>query len=216
MMYRYCLFDLDGTLTDPGIGITNSVMYALKKFGIDETDRTKLYAFIGPPLMDSFAKYYGFDHDQSWQAVEYYREYFRPAGIFENEMYEGIPEMLSSLKEKGVTVCLATSKPYDFAVQILEHFDLLGYFDHLGAATMDETISRKDDVIYHLLKDLGEIDKETVLMVGDRDNDIEGAAANGLKSAGVLWGYGSREELTGARADHLVSSPAELIELFEN
>ncbi len=211
MTYRYCLFDLDGTLTDPGIGITNSVMYALKKFDIIEPDRRKLYPFIGPPLLESFHKYYGFTEDQANEAIEYYREYFRAGGIFENSVYEGIPEMLAELKKKGVFVALATSKPYEFAAEILKHFDLYQYFDYIGAATMDGRISKKADVIAELLDKLGIEDKDSVLMVGDRDQDIEGAKKNELSSAGVLWGYGSHDELQGAGADYLVAQPGELL-----
>ena len=149
MKYKYYLFDLDGTLTDPGIGITNSVMYALEKFDIHVSDRKELYPFIGPPLVDSFEKYFGFDEKQAFQAVEYYREYFREDGIFENAVYEGIPEMLSELKSRDAKVALATSKPYEFSVRILDHFDLHQYFDFVGAATMDGRISRKADVISH-------------------------------------------------------------------
>jgi len=210
LKYQYCLFDLDGTLTDPAIGITNSVMYALEKFGIHAADRSELFPFIGPPLADSFMKYFGFTAEQAAQAVEYYREYFRDRGIFENKRYEGIPEMLETLREKGVTVALATSKPYEFAVRILKHFSLNEYFDHFGAATMDGRISRKADVIADLLARLGDVDRASVLMIGDRDQDINGAKANGLASAGVLWGYGSAEELQGAGADYLVGEPAEI------
>ena len=191
MGYRYYLFDLDGTLTDPGIGITNSVMYALEKYGIHIEDRTELYSFIGPPLGESFRRQFGFSEEQARRAVEYYREYFRPKGIFENVVYEGIPELLQRLRENRVTVALATSKPYEFAVRILEHFDLARYFDFVGGATMDGRISRKTDVIAHLLEEFGNVDKASVLMIGDRAQDIEGAKANGLHSAGVLWGYGS-------------------------
>lgn len=210
LKYQYCLFDLDGTLTDPAIGITNSVMYALEKFGIHVADRSELFPFIGPPLADSFMKYFGFTAEQAAQAVEYYREYFRDRGIFENRRYEGIPEMLAALREKGVTVALATSKPYEFAVRILKHFSLYEYFDHFGAATMDGRISRKEDVIADLLARLGDVDRTAVLMIGDRDQDINGAKANGLASVGVLWGYGSAEELQGAGADYLVAEPAEI------
>lgn len=213
MKYKYYLFDLDGTLTDPGIGITNSVMYALEKFGIHVSDRKELYPFIGPPLVDSFEKYFGFDEKQALQAVEYYREYFREDGIFENVVYEGIPEMLCELKRKGAKVALATSKPYEFSVRILDHFDLHQYFDLIGAATMDGRISRKADVIRHLLDSLGEIDKASVLMIGDRDQDIEGAKANDLQCAGVLWGYGSKDELLDAGADFIVSSPSDIAEI---
>lgn len=213
MKYKYYLFDLDGTLTDPGIGITNSVMYALEKFDIHVSDRKELYPFIGPPLVDSFEKYFGFDEKQAFQAVEYYREYFREDGIFENAVYEGIPEMLSELKSRDAKVALATSKPYEFSVRILDHFDLHQYFDFVGAATMDGRISRKADVISHLIDKLGENEKSSILMIGDRDQDIDGAKANGLQSAGVLWGYGSREELMDAGADYIVSAPSDIVNI---
>ncbi len=213
MNYKYYLFDLDGTLTDPGIGITNSVMYALDKFGIHVSDRSELYPFIGPPLTDSFRKYFDFTEEQALQAVEYYREYFSAGGIFENKVYKGIPEMLEELKAGNAVIALATSKPYEFSVQILEHFDLYQYFDYVGAATMDGRISRKADVIRHLLDELGDIDMESVLMVGDRDQDIDGAKANCLHCAGVLWGYGSKDELMNAGADYLLAIPSDLINL---
>ena len=210
MKYKYYLFDLDGTLTDPGIGITNSVMYALEKFGIHVSDRRELYPFIGPPLTDSFRKYFDFTEEQALQAVEYYREYFRAGGIFENKVYQGIPEMLEELRAGNAIIALATSKPYEFSVQILEHFGLYRYFDHVGAATMDGRISRKSDVIRHLLDELGDMDKASVLMVGDRDQDVNGAKANGLHCAGVLWGYGSNDELVNAGADYIVSAPCDI------
>ena len=213
MGYRYCLFDLDGTLTDPGIGITNSVMYALEKFGIHVSDRAELFSFIGPPLGESFRRQFGFSEEQAQKAVEYYREYFRPKGIFENSVYEGIPELLKKLRERNITVALATSKPYEFAVRILEHFELKQYFDYIGGATMDGRISKKADVIAHLLDEFGNVDKAEVLMIGDRAQDVEGARANGLHSAGVLWGYGSAEELQGAGADYLAAKPEELLRI---
>ena len=213
MKYKYYLFDLDGTLTDSGIGITNSVMYALEKFGIHVSDRKELYPFIGPPLNDSFTKYYGFNEMDALQAVEYYREYFRAGGIFENAVYEGIPEMLGELKSRNATVALATSKPYEFTVQILDHFNLHRYFDHVGAATMDGRISSKADVIRHLLDKLEVTDKSSVLMIGDRDQDVEGAKANDLHCVVVLWGYGSIDELMSAGADYIASEPSYILSL---
>ena len=214
MKYRYCLFDLDGTLTDPGIGITDSVMYALKKFDIDVKDRSELYPFIGPPLDYSFKTYFGFTEEQAVLAIKYYREFFSTKGLYENEVYEGIPGMLEELKKRGVTVALATSKPYEFSVEILRHFCLSGYFDHVGAATMDGRISKKEDVISNLLGQLNYEDKASVLMVGDRYHDIEGAKANGLHSAGVLWGYGTEEELQKAGAEYLFAKPDDILRLF--
>ena len=214
MSFKYCLFDLDGTLTDPAIGITNSVMHALEKYDIHVGDRSELYPFIGPPLDYSFKTFYGFTDEQAVQAIKYYREYFSVTGLFENSVYEGIPEMLENLKEKGVKIALATSKPYEFSIKILKHFDLYKYFDFFGAATMDGRISKKEDVISNLLNEMGAPDKDEILMVGDRYHDIEGAKANGLKSAGVLWGYGSAEELEQAGADYVLASSSELLSLF--
>ncbi len=214
MKYKYCLFDLDGTLTDPAIGITNSVMYALKKFDIEVKDRTELYPFIGPPLDYSFMTFFGFSKEQADLAIKYYRENFSVTGLFENEVYDGVPEMLSELKNRGVKIALATSKPYEFSIKILKHFDLYQYFDFFGAATMDGKISKKEDVIAKLLEDMGVADRSELLMIGDRYHDIEGAKANNLDSAGVLWGYGSKEELENAGADYILNGPADILALF--
>ena len=130
--YEYVLFDLDGTLTDPALGITNSVMYALKKFGISVSDRSELFRFIGPPLMYSFKTYYGFDDEKAKLALDYYRDRFADGGKFENEVYPGIAELLAELRSAGSRIILATSKPEEFSVEILEHFDLLKYFDFVA------------------------------------------------------------------------------------
>lgn len=212
-MYDIILFDLDGTLTDPGEGITNSVAYALGKFGIEIKDKRELYKFIGPPLVDSFMKYYGFDEDKALQAVEFYREYFRDTGIFENKVYEGVENMLKTLCGGGKRLVLATSKPEVFAVRILEHFDLKKYFTVVAGASMDSSRSKKGDVIAYALTMCGDIDKSYAIMVGDREHDIIGAEQNLLKSVGVLYGYGSEEELKIAGADYIVSSPEDIISL---
>lgn len=214
MKYEYSLFDLDGTLTDPAIGITNSVMYALRKFDIEVKDRSELYPFIGPPLYYSFMTFFGFTKEQADLAIKYYREIFSSTGLFENEVYDGVPEMLSELKNRGVKIALATSKPYEFSIKILKHFDLYQHFDFFGAATIDGKISKKEDVIAKLLEDMGVADRSELLMIGDRYHDIEGAKANNLDSAGVLWGYGSKEELENAGADYILNGPADILELF--
>ncbi len=210
-MYKYILFDLDGTLTDPGMGITNSVTYALRKMGVEPPEREKLYPFIGPPLTESFMKYYGFSSEKAEKAVECYREYFREKGIFENEVYEGVTELLAALKAEGKVIILATSKPEEFAVKILEHFDLIGYFDHICGATMDGKISKKGDVIAYALKKAEITDKTAALMVGDRAQDIIGAKANGLDSMGVLFGYGDREELETAGAEYIAEAVGDVL-----
>lgn len=211
--YAYCLFDLDGTLTDPGEGITRSVAYALSFFGIEVKDRTTLYPFIGPPLVDSFSTFYGFSPEQARQAVGRYREYFSRQGIFENELYPGIKELLGNLKRHGVRILLASSKPELYARKILEHFQLLPFFDFVAAATMDDTRSKKTDVVRYALETCG-ISPDRAVMIGDRYHDIDGAKDNALESIGVLWGYGSREELSAAGATRLAESVPQLASLL--
>lgn len=209
-MYQTILFDLDGTLTDPGEGITNSVAYSLRRYGIEVTDRTELYKFIGPPLYQSYMNFYGFDEATAHQAVEVYREYFGPKGLFENEVYPGMPELLSALKEAGKTLLVATSKPEGYARQILEHFDLAKYFDFIGGSTMDGSRIAKGDVIRYTLEQAGIENDGTLLMIGDREHDVLGAAESGIPCIGVLFGYGSREELTAAGAKYLAADVSDI------
>jgi phosphoglycolate phosphatase len=211
-MYKYLLFDLDGTLTDPGIGITNSVMYALRKFGIHVDKRESLYRFIGPPLKDSFGKYYGFSDANCDLAIQYYREYFRKQGMFENAVYEGIPSLLKQLKDKGKILIVATSKPEVFSIEILRHFGLFDFFDFVAGASFDESRSKKADVIRYALESCQIHEKSTAIMIGDREHDIIGAIENGLNSLGVLYGYGSFEELKKAGASYLVDQPNDILE----
>ncbi len=212
-MYNLILFDLDGTLTDPGEGITNSVAYALAQWGIRVDDRRTLYRFIGPPLKDSFMEFYGFSEEEAIRAVEAYRVYFREKGMLENRVYPGVESMLQALKDDGKTLAVATSKPESFAKQILEHFGLADFFDLIAGATMDSTRSKKADVIAYALNQLvRELshDRHTTVMVGDRAQDIQGALANGLDSIGVLFGYGDQAELESAGATRVVSTVNEL------
>ncbi len=206
-------FDLDGTLTDPAEGITNSVAYALSKFGIEVSDKKTLSCFIGPPLISAFMEYYGFTKENAEKALTYYREYFAPKGIFENAVIEGIPELLAELKAKGKRLYVATSKPEIFAIQILEHFGLDGYFDGIYGSTMDETRNTKDAVIAYALIESG-ADKNDTVMVGDRHHDIDGAKKNHMRSVGVLFGYGSREELEVAGTDEIAETVTELKEIL--
>ncbi len=207
MKYTTMLFDLDGTLTNPGLGITNSVAYALKKYGIDVKDRTELYKFIGPPLLNSFQDYYGFSEEQAAQAVEYYREYYQKTGIYENYVYEGIPELLKELKAVGITLLVATSKPEPFARLIMEHYHLADYFTYIAGATMDnKTRVKKADVIRYAMQNCEAEDKKKLVMVGDRKHDILGAKEVGIDSVGVLFGYGDREELEQAGATYIAET----------
>ena len=204
--YGYLFFDLDGTLTDPAEGITKSVAYALEKFGILVADRRELYCFIGPTLYDSFRKYYGFSDEDANRAVEYYREYFRVDGIFDNKVYDGIPELLAKLKDAGKKLVLATSKPEEFARRIMDKFELAQFFELIAGATMDGSIGKKSEVIEYAIKGAGISDKSSVLMIGDRENDILGARKAGVDSMGVLFGYGSRQELEAAGPTYIAES----------
>lgn len=205
-MYKYVLFDLDGTLTNPEIGITTCVMYALEKFNIKVEDRKELHPFIGPPLTYSFQTYYGLSEDESELAVRYYRERFSVKGLYENEVYDGVEEMLTELKESGKVIILATSKPEEYAIEILKHFDLYKYFDHIAGATMDGSRGEKADVIRYALEISGITNKSEAIMVGDRNYDILGAKENGLDSIGVLFGFGDYEELTKAGATYIAEN----------
>ncbi|MCQ2179796.1 MAG: HAD hydrolase-like protein [Bacteroidales bacterium] len=196
------LFDLDGTLTDPSLGITNSIMHALAKRGITVAERSSLYKFIGPPLLDSFQKYCGFSEDESKAAVADYREYFSTRGLFENSLLDGCEETLQTLKDAGCRLVLCTSKPEPYALRILEHFGLLRFFCSVWGATMDGRLSRKDEIMAEALKDLPA--GCTPVMVGDRHHDIDGACANGIPSIGVLCGFGSEKELRDSGASFVV------------
>ena len=210
-MYKYILFDLDGTLTNPEIGITTCVMYALEKFNIKVEDRKELRPFIGPPLKYSFQTYYGLSETDSEQAVKYYRERFSVKGLYENEVYDGVENMLQQLKKSGKIVVLATSKPEEYAIKILKHFNLYEYFDFVVGATMDGSRGEKADVIRYALEIGGIADKSKVVMIGDRNYDIHGAKENGLDSIGVLFGFGDSEELTTAGANYIAETVEDIL-----
>lgn len=213
-MYDTILFDLDGTLTDPGEGITNSVAYALERYGIHNTDRRELYCFIGPPLLESFQKFYGLTYEQADQGVNYYREYYGTKGIFENKVIDGIPQLLEHLKAAGKRLIVATSKPEGYSNQILEHYGLAQYFDFVAGALMDNSRTDKAKVIAYAMEQCGITASDGVIMVGDREHDVIGAKKNGLACVGVLFGYGSAEELTAAGAVKLATDAKELEEIL--
>ena len=212
-MYDIILFDLDGTLSDSGPGIMHSVRYALAKYGIAGESEEALRRFVGPPMIESYMKFYGFDHEQAVQALAYYREDYLAGAIYMNTPYEGMEETLKGLKAAGKTLVVATGKPTPMAEDVLRHFGWEGYFSYIAGATMDESRSEKNEIIDYALDALGVSDRAGVLMVGDRDNDVLGAKKAGVDCCGVLWGYGSREELQGARAKYLIEKPEELARL---
>lgn len=201
MAFSTILLDLDGTITDPYIGITNGVMYAYEKLGLEVPERESLRSFIGPPLMVEFTRR-GFPEERAREAVRLYREYYGATGLFENRLIPGTVEFLKELKRMGKRVCLATSKPEEFSVRILEKFGILGYFDFVGAATMDGSRGSKLEVIQYVLHSTGAKPGEC-LMVGDRMHDIIGAHDAGMKCAAVLVGFGSRREFEQYSADYI-------------
>lgn len=214
MRWKYLFFDLDGTLTDPMQGITRSVQYALRHFGIEVTDLESLCPFIGPPLKESFRTLYGMSDAQAETAVAKYREYFAPTGIFENEPYAGIPELLAELQQVGAVSVMATSKPEPYARRIAERFGFADRFACICGATMDGSRSTKGEVLRHALGCMRLDDPSSAVMIGDRRYDIEGAAETGLDAIGVLWGYGSREELLAAGASRLAADIPELRDML--
>lgn len=212
--YAHLLFDLDGTLTDPMEGITRSVQYSLRHFGIEVTDLRELTPFIGPPLSDSFREFYGFDDKRIPEAIRVMREYFNERGWRENRLYDGMPQLLERLQSAGYELAVATSKPTVFARRILAYFDLARYFSCVGGAELNGDRQAKADVIAYVLQELDIADPASCLMIGDRRHDIAGATTVGMDSCGVLWGYGSREELTEAEATHIVADLGELERLL--
>jgi phosphoglycolate phosphatase len=210
MKYEYILFDLDGTLTDSGIGIMNSFVYTLKKFDIAVTDKSELKKFLGPPLHYSFENYCNLSKEEAEQAVAYYREYYGTKGLFENLVYDGIEDLLKNLKANNKTLIVATSKYEEFARQILEHFDIAKYFTYIAGSTYDTTRCKKADVIKYSLESCNINDLSKAIMIGDREHDIIGAKTVGIDSIGVLFGYGDKEELTRSGADFIADTPDDI------
>lgn len=219
-MFNYILFDLDGTLTDPKLGITSSVQYALRALGIEEPSLDKLEPFIGPPLADSFREFYGLDEGQIETAIAKYRERFNDRGIYENEIYPGIAEMLAALKASGKKLSIASSKPTRFVERILDYFDIRTYFDVIIGSNMDGTRSKKEEVVEEALRQMLPSEmtpaekKAAVAMVGDRRFDIEGAREHGITSVGVSFGYAPEGELEQAGADYIVDTVNALLEVL--
>lgn len=212
--YSIILFDLDGTLTDSSQGIINAIVYALKKMSVNDYDMSLLKKFLGPPLHESFEKFFHFDKKKSLQAVEYYREYFSTKGLFENEVYCGITDLLKTLKENGNALILATSKPQPFTDRIMQHFDLVKYFDFIAGSNMDTTRSKKAEVIEYAITECNIKDKSSVVMVGDRAEDMIGAQTVGIDSIGVEYGYGTFDELKNAGATYIAKTVEELKSLL--
>lgn len=207
--YKYILFDLDGTLTDPKEGITKSFQYALRHFGIEE-DLVNLEKFIGPPLHDSFRDDYNFSEEEVEEAVTKFREYFAQNGIFENKIFSGVKEVLEYLHSNNKRILLATSKPTIFAEKILKHFEIDKYFEYIGGSNLDGSRSEKNEVINHVLEACKVSSMEDVIMIGDRKYDVIGAKKIGVDSIGVLYGYGDLEELQEVNPTYIIKNIEEL------
>jgi phosphoglycolate phosphatase len=207
------LFDLDGTLTDPLVGITRCLAHALEAVGIPAPEPAQLADHIGPPLIEGFTAM-GVPASRIDEAIAAYRERFARVGMFENALIDGVVELLDTLAVAGAQLAVATSKPEPFAVQILEHFAIADRFEMIAGATLDNRRRHKDDVIAHALDGLAYPEPHRVVMIGDREHDVFGARAHGLVSVGVLWGYGSRGELEAAGVDHVVDTVEALTALL--
>lgn len=212
MKTKTILFDLDGTLTDSGEGIINCASLALEHFGIPVPDRKTMGVFVGPPLHDTFVKF-GVPEDKVDEAVKVFRSRYFTVGKFENFPYPGIPELLQTLKNHGHKLLIATSKPETLALEITNHFDLAQYFDRICGASLDRSRITKEDVIEYLLS--LEESTENAIMVGDTEFDVLGAAAHGIPTIGVSWGYGNVEDMQKAGAVSIAYTTQELLAALE-
>lgn len=201
--YKHVLFDLDGTLADPSEGITKCIAYALQHFGIQIDDLKTLESWIGPPIKDSLRAIYNFDDGQAELAVQKYRERFATKGIYENKLFDEVPELLSKLKRNNFSIYLATSKPEPYAEQIVKHFGISEYFDFVGGAAMDDSRPTKAHVIERVLQQTNLVDLSRALMIGDRKYDIIGGQTFDIDTAGILHGFGSETELKQAGATYV-------------
>lgn len=213
-MYKYILFDLDGTLIEPKEGITKCVAYALNKFGIKVKNLDDLTVFIGPPLIDSFMKYYNMSLEDAKLAVKFYRERFQVNGILECELYKNVEETLKKLKKENKILLIATSKPEDFTNSILKRLDIYKYFDLIVGATLDGSRGEKSGVIKYALDQINIIDLSEVIMVGDRMFDIFGAKKNNIDSIGVSYGYAIDNELFESNPTFIVNDIADIIDII--
>lgn len=209
------LFDLDGTLTDSGPGILNCLEYALQDQGIQVPEREEMRKLLGPPLVVTFRDAFGMNEEQVLQAIDKYRERYHDVGLFENSVYEGVPELLAELQGAGLRLATATSKPEYSATRILQHFELDQYFDFIGAAALDGSRDSKNLVIAHTLQNTNtHPSSHNIIMIGDRHHDVIGAKEHGIDTIGVLWGYGDADELQSAGVIDIAKNPAELRDLL--
>ena len=210
--FEVLLFDLDGTLTDSTEGIQKCLVNAIERMGFEVPEDTN--KFLGPPIRQSFSEFCGMDKQQIDEAVRIFRERYSTIGLFENRVYDGVPEMLQQLRDNGKRIMVATSKPEQYAVRIFERFGLSQYFEFVGGAELDGTRDYKHEVIEYVLDKTNVTDRSRVLMIGDRRQDVLGAHKTGIKCLGILWGFGSREELEEVGADYITDTPQSLVNML--
>lgn len=212
-MYQYVLFDLDGTLIDSEEGIVNAVKSTLEEYQIPIKDRKELEVFIGPPMEEQFKESFGFSIEKALEAKAKSRKYFAEVGLYQNTLYPKVREVLEELKKRNKTVILATSKPKIFAEKILKQHQIEPYFDFVGGATLDGSISKKEEVIQDIF-DNNQIDRKECIMIGDRKYDIVGANHFQIHSIGVLYGFGSKQELEKEKATYIVQKIEDILPII--
>ena len=214
MAWQYIFFDLDGTITDSAPGITNSIIYARKKWGLEPGANADYLKFIGPPMPQSYEEYWGFSHEDAVRFLEDYREYFAARGLYENDVYPGVLPLLQDLKAAGKTLYIATTKPTGFSERIAERFGFAEYFDMISGSDLDKTNTKF--AVIEAARARFSVDMTRAVMIGDRAHDVEGAHEHGIPCIGVAWGFGSRDELESAGADYIVDNAEELRTLLLN
>ncbi len=207
--YKAIFFDFDGTLADSSVGVTKGVAYTLERYKITPPPLSELTCFIGPPLSESFEKYYGFARERGLELEYVFREYYDEKGLYEAHLYEDVVEMLGALKSRGKIIAIASSKPEKHVIPLLKHLGIYEYFDFIGAADIENGLIEKEDIVKRTVLKMG-LSPSECLMVGDRCYDIVGAHKNGMECMAVLWGFGSREEFEEFGADFVAESPKEL------
>jgi phosphoglycolate phosphatase len=211
------LFDLDGTLTDSGLGVGNAVLYAIREMGFEEPNKVQLRKYLGPPLWTSFRDYAGMSEAQTKTAVDLYRKYYNETGAYENSVYPGIPELLTELNKQNKRLAVATSKVDYAAVKILRHFNLDHHFEVIAGGDEHGVIrGTKALVIEHAINELSMCDGTSIVMIGDREHDIHGATEHQLPAIGVSWGYAEDGELAHAGAIEVVDTVDQLADLLLN
>lgn len=212
-VYKAVFIDLDGTITESGEGCMNAVRYMFEKAGYEEHDEARIRAFVGPPVKMHLIDAYGFSEEHAAKIYLYFREYYLSKGVYESRLYDGIEDALRAIRESGRALYVATSKPEDLALSILERYGLMGYFDAVFGAHHEEGIFDKTQVLENAMRRLGGVPDGSI-MVGDRSHDMLGGRAVGIDTAGVLYGYGDRDELMDCSPDFLVDTTADLADLL--